>query len=158
MQDASGRFATNPNTPASGVSLYRFSKGHGNLQCEACHGATHAIYPSSHANDNVQSLDLQGHVGTIAECSVCHATVPTTTTGGPHGMHTVGQAWVSRHGGVAENGASACTVCHGSDYRGGFLSKTSMARSFSADGRARTYSAGQQVGCYDCHNGPRGGG
>ena len=27
------RFATNPNTPASGVSLYRFSTGHGNMQC-----------------------------------------------------------------------------------------------------------------------------
>ena len=29
-------FATNPNTPAPGISLYRFSKGHGGLQCSAC--------------------------------------------------------------------------------------------------------------------------
>ena len=150
------RFATNADTPASGVSLYRFSKGHGNLQCEACHGATHAEYPSSHANDNVQSLALQGHIGTIAECTVCHSTVPTTTTGGPHGMHTVGQAWVSRHGDVAENSATACKTCHGSDYRGGFLAETSMARSFNADGKTKNYAAGQQVGCYDCHNGPGG--
>jgi len=151
------RFASNPDTPASGVSLYRFSKGHGNLQCEACHGSTHAEYPSSHANDNVQSLALQGHIGTIAECSVCHGTVPTTTTGGPHGLHTVGQSWVSQHGNAAEHDATACTVCHGSDYRGGFLSKTSMARSFKVEDKTRTYSAGQQVGCYDCHNGPNGG-
>ena len=157
IQDASGRFATNANTPASGVSLYRFSKGHGGLQCEACHGSTHAEYPSSHANDNMQSLALQGHIGTIAECTVCHATVPTTTSGGPHGMHTVGQTWVSQHGDVAEHNATACAACHGSDYRGGFLAKTSMARSFNADGRSKTYSAGQQVGCYDCHNGPGGG-
>jgi creatinine amidohydrolase/Fe(II)-dependent formamide hydrolase-like protein len=27
--------------------------------------ATHAEYPSSHANDNVQSIALQGHTGTI---------------------------------------------------------------------------------------------
>jgi len=151
------RFASNPNTPASGISLYRFSKGHGNLQCEACHGSTHAEYPSSHANDNVQSIALQGHIGTIAECSVCHSTVPTTTTGGPHGLHTVGQSWVSQHGNVAEHNAAACAVCHGSDYKGGFLSKTSMARSFKVENKSRTYSAGQQVGCYDCHNGPNGG-
>lgn len=151
------RFAGNTNTPMNGFSLYRFSKGHGNLQCEACHGATHAEYPSSHANDNVQSLDLQGHTGTIAECTVCHATVPSTTTGGPHGMHSVGQSWVNSHGNVAERGATACAVCHGSDYRGGFLSKTSMTRSFSAEGRNKAYPAGQKVGCYDCHNGPNGG-
>lgn len=150
------RFAGNADTPAPGTSLYRFSKGHGNLQCEACHGSTHAEYPSSHANDNVQSLELQGHIGTIVECTVCHASVPNTATGGPHGMHTVGQAWVGAHGDVAEHGASACTTCHGSDYRGGFLSKTSMARSFSVEGRGKAYASGQQVGCYDCHNGPRG--
>ncbi|NTV95121.1 MAG: hypothetical protein HGA75_06840 [Thiobacillus sp.] len=158
IRDSSGRFATNANTPASGVSLYRFSKGHGNLQCEACHGSTHAEYPSSHTNDNVQSLALQGHIGTIAECTVCHSTVPTTTSGGPHGLHTVGQAWISesRHGSAAKSNLASCRTCHGSDDRGSFLSKTSMARSFSADGHTRKYSAGQQVGCYDCHDGPGG--
>lgn len=150
------RFASNPDTPATGVSLYRFSKGHGNLQCEACHGSTHAEYPSSHANDNVQSLALQGHIGTITECSTCHSTVPITTAGGPHGMHTVGQIWVSKHGDAAEHDATACATCHGSDYRGGFLSKTSMARSFKVEDGSKTYSAGQQVGCYDCHSGPAG--
>ena len=149
-------FASNANTPASGKSLYRFSSGHGGLQCEACHGATHAEYPSSHANDNIQSLDLQGHVGTLAECTLCHATVPATSTGGPHGLHTVGQVWVGRHGDVAERNATACKVCHGDDYRGGFLSKTTAARSFSAERRTVTYTAGQKVGCYDCHDGPDG--
>ncbi len=78
---ADARFATNADTPGAGLSLYRFSKGHGGLQCSACHGATHAEYPSSHENDNLQSLDLQGHAGTLAECAACHRTVPRTASG-----------------------------------------------------------------------------
>jgi len=58
------RFATNPDTPVPGKSLYRYSKGHGDLKCSACHGSPHAIYPTSERNDNLQSLALQGHVGT----------------------------------------------------------------------------------------------
>ncbi len=83
-------FATNANTPAQGLNLYRFSTGHGGLQCEACHGSTHAEYPSLHADDNTQSIAVQGHAGTVAECTACHKTVPTTVNGGPHGMHTTG--------------------------------------------------------------------
>ena len=80
--DASGQrrvaanqtFATTANMPAAGFSLYRFSTGHGGLKCEACHGSTHAEFPSTHANDNVESLKLQGHVGVLAECTTlpCH--------------------------------------------------------------------------------------
>jgi hypothetical protein len=46
-------FATTANTPPTpfNLSLYRFSMGHGGLQCSACHGSTHAEFPSSHAND-----------------------------------------------------------------------------------------------------------
>lgn len=153
------RFATNPNTPMNGKSLYRFSKGHGNLQCESCHGATHAEYPSSHANDNVQSVALQGHTGTIAECSTCHTTVPTGSANfakGPHGMHAVGQDAVSAHKSVAEKNKASCTACHGSDYRGSVLSKTWAARTLSVEGKTKTYAAGQKVTCYDCHNGPNG--
>lgn len=148
------RFATNANTPASGFSLYRFSKGHGNLQCEACHGSTHAEYPSSHANDNVQSIALQGHTGTIAECSTCHTTTPTNFAGGPHGMHAVGQAAVSAHEKAAENNRASCTACHGKDYRGSILSATSQARTLKVENKTKTYAAKQMVGCYDCHNGP----
>ena len=150
------RFATNANAPANGVSLYRFSTGHGNMQCSACHGSTHAIYPSSHKVDNLQSIAVQGHAGTIAECTACHTTTPTTTTGGPHGMHTVGQGWISSHKHVAENNPSQCTACHGSNYRGSVLSKTFSARSFSVEHGTKTFAAGHQVSCYDCHNGPNG--
>jgi len=146
------RFATKPNTPAPGKSLYRFSTGHGDLQCSSCHGSTHAIFPTSHAADNLYSENLQGHSGTVAECTSCHTTVPTTTTGGPHGMHTVGQSWVSAHEDVADNNAVQCTTCHGSDYRGSVLSKTFTARSFNADGKTKAYAKGAVVGCYDCHD------
>jgi hypothetical protein len=150
------RYASNPNTPAAGFSLFRMSKGHGGLQCEACHGPTHAEYPSSHQNDNLLSLDVQGRKGTIGECTACHKSVPITANGGPHGMHTIGSAWVSKHGDYAENNATACAYCHGADYRGGVLSTVKTARSFNADGRTVNYTAGQKVGCYDCHNGPSG--
>ena len=144
-------FATNPNTPAVGVSLYRYSTGHGDLQCSSCHGSTHAIFPTSHAADNVYSEKIQGHSGTLSECTSCHTSVPNTTTGGPHGMHTVGQAWVNAHEDVAQRDASQCTSCHGTDYRGSSLSKTFDARSFDAEDRRKKYAKGAVVSCYDCH-------
>ena len=152
---ADKRFATNANAPAAGFNLFRFSKGHGGLQCEACHGATHAEYPSSHDNDNLQSIALQGYAGTIRECTVCHASAPMTTDGGPHGMHTIGAAWVKSHGDRVEGrGAAACAYCHGADYRGSPLAQVKAARSYSVEGRNQNYAAGQNVGCYDCHRGP----
>lgn len=148
-------FATNPNTPAQGIDLYRFSSGHGGLQCEACHGSTHAEYPSSHANDNLQSIALQGHAGVLVECTACHASMPNTVNGGPHGMHPVGSNWVHDHGDAAENGGSAqCRVCHGQDLRGTVLSRAQGTRSFSTDWGTKQFYDGYQIGCYDCHNGP----
>ncbi|MFK5976081.1 MAG: multiheme c-type cytochrome [Sulfurovum sp.] len=145
------RFATNANTPSTGISLYRFSKGHGGLQCEACHGSTHAIYPA-HEADNKVSLKVQGHTGTLSECSACHTTVPNTTTGGPHGMHPVGSSWVEDHQDVADNNPTQCTACHGADYRGSVLSKMWVDRTDIGS----KFTKGHQVSCYDCHNGPSG--
>jgi hypothetical protein len=149
------RFATNMNTPTTGVSLYRFSTGHGKLQCEACHGATHAIYPAHNA-DNLLSEGVQGHAGTISECTACHTTVPKTTTGGPHGMHPVGQSWVKGHEDVAEDNPGQCKACHGKDYRGSPLSKMWKTRTLNVEGKNKTFAKGKQVTCYDCHNGPSG--
>ena len=146
-------FATNPDTPAAGISLYRFSKGHGGLQCEACHGSTHAEYPTPIANDNVQSVNLQGHAGMLAECTACHNSMPATTNGGPHGLHPIGSSWVSRHQSVAESGGTtACQSCHGIDYRGTILSKMQADRTLAG----RTFARGTVIGCYSCHNGPNG--
>jgi len=149
------RFATNIDTPATGYSLFRFSTGHGKLQCEACHGATHAIYPAHNA-DNILSEGIQGHAGTISECSSCHSSVPNTSTGGPHGMHTVGQSWVKKHEDVAEHNAAQCKACHGKDYKGSGLSKMWKTRNVNVEGQSITLTKGHQVSCYDCHNGPSG--
>ncbi len=147
-------FATKPNTPVAGVSLYRFSTGHGGLQCEACHGSTHAIYPSSHLNDNLQNIDQQGHAGTLADCSGCHGTQPRTTTGGPHGMHPVGRDWVDRHDGAAEDNPGQCRACHGADYRGTVLSRALGDRVINTEFGTKNFWQGFQIGCYTCHNGP----
>ena len=146
------RFATNPDTPMPGKSMYRFSKGHGTLQCEACHGSTHAIYPA-HKADNLFAEGIQGHSGTISECSACHSNVPQTATGGPHGMHTVGSSWIRTHQDVAEHNNNQCKACHGKDFRGSPLSKMWKDRKLAG----RNFAKGHQVSCYDCHNGPNGG-
>jgi hypothetical protein len=63
-------------------ALYRFSTGHGGVYCEACHDSTHAIATSREANDAVKFVQLQGHAGTLNDCTVCHLTKPTGK--GPH--------------------------------------------------------------------------
>ncbi len=147
-------FATNPDTPAAGVSLYRFSTGHGNLQCEACHGSTHAIYPSSHLNDNLQNIDLQGHAGSLSDCSGCHGSQPRTVSGGPHGMHPVGKDWVDRHEDAAEHDSGQCRTCHGADSRGTVLSRALGDRVIDTEFGTKNFWQGFQIGCYTCHKGP----
>ncbi len=58
---------------AEAGKLYRQSRGHGGIYCEACHGSTHAEYPSTLAADNMQSIRLQGYAGSIGVCGVCHS-------------------------------------------------------------------------------------
>jgi hypothetical protein len=151
-------FATNANAPVSGLNLYRFSTGHGGLQCEACHGSTHAEYPSLHVDDNTQSLAVQGHTGTIAECKSCHTTVPTTVNGGPHGMHTTGDAWVKAHEDASKNGTAttpSCAYCHGTTSAGTPLSAIKVAKTINAgEFGTKNWPAGYQVSCFSCHNGP----
>ena len=152
------RFATQPDTPIKGKSLYRFSKGHGGLQCETCHGSPHAIYPSSLAKDNIQIEKLQGYKGTLRECFVCHKDqIPFTADEGPHGMHTIGQMWVEEHGDyVEDHGYNNCKACHGADLRGSELSEVKTTKSFHTEWGTKTFQSGHAIGCYDCHNGPNG--
>jgi hypothetical protein len=152
------RFATNQNAPIPGSDLYRFSSGHGNVFCSGCHGSPHAEYPTLQANDSVYPTNLQGYVAKITECSVCHTSVPVTPNGGPHGIHTLGQSWVTSHHDYAQNNLPACAYCHGADFRGSALSVSKVARTFTVDdGRTKSFAAGHQFSCYDCHNGPSGG-
>lgn len=149
-------FATTPNTPATAKSLYRFSSGHSGLQCSACHGSTHAEFPSAYRNDNLQSANLQGHIGMLVECTSCHSSTPSTSNGGPHGMHSIGQSWVDSHGDYADGGAAQCQICHGTDYRGTVLSQAQGNRSVTAFSKIKTFWRGQQISCYECHNGSGG--
>ncbi len=67
--------------------LFRNSQGHGGLYCSACHGSPHAIWPSIEANDNIQTIALQGHSGTLNDCRVCHNEIPSKP--GPHGITVI---------------------------------------------------------------------
>ncbi len=151
-------FATNQNVPIPGADLYRYSSGHGAVFCSACHGSPHAEYPTLQATDSVYPKKLQGYVAKITECSVCHTNVPVTPNGGPHGVHTIGQPWVDSHPDYADGNLAACAYCHGSDYKGTPLSVAKVARTFNTDdGGKKSFPAGHQFSCYDCHNGPNGG-
>jgi PKD repeat protein len=152
-------FATSADTPATGISLYRFSKGHGGLQCSACHGSTHAEFPSTHENDNLRNQALQGHAGVMAECAACHTTMPNTITNGPHGLHPISNDWALNHGGLFDGTPPAatrqqCQACHGTDYKGTVLSRALGPRTLNTKFGGRVLWRGKQVGCYDCHDGP----
>ncbi len=160
IEIANSRFAENPGT------LYRNSlDGHAQLFCEACHGSPHAIWPNRdpNANDNVPAIQLQGHAGTLRECSVCHESnaFPNGTLDGPHGMHPVNDPnWIKSKGDfyhedfVWRNGNDQCAACHGSDHLGTRLSRVPVDRVLrDADGvvRARV-SAGDVISCDLCHS------
>ena len=78
----SGVFASGREPEAViGDDLYRRSTDESErLQCQACHGATHATYPAHNTNfgadrDNIQPLQYQGMrraIGAAASCEVCH--------------------------------------------------------------------------------------
>ena len=147
------RFAENSNT------LFRFSKGHGDLACESCHGSTHAIWPNDDpaANDNIAATQLQGHDGTIIECGTCHGqgSLPLTTNG-PHGLHNVADArWVDEsHGNYYERDKDGCKACHGLDLMGTPLAKAAAARSFRVEDNSVAFAAGDLVSCDRCHESP----
>jgi hypothetical protein len=156
-------FATTPNTPPTGppslnLSLYRFSIGHGGLQCSACHGSTHAEFPSSHNNDNVRNIALQGHAGMMVECTACHTTMPDTITNGPHGLHPINNSWALNHGDLFEGTPpratrQQCQFCHGTDDKGSVLSRALGARQLSTKYGVRNLWRGQTISCYECHDG-----
>ena len=155
------RFAENPG------ALYRESlDSHAQIACEACHGSPHAIWPhrDPDANDNVPSVQLQGFVGPIRECTVCHAvgSFPHGTLDGPHGMHSVADPmWIKSsgeywHGEYAkhQSGGDRCAPCHGIDHRGTRLARIPVNRVLrDSEGVVRaTLSAGTIVSCDLCHS------
>ena len=104
--------------------------------CEGCHGATHAEWDTDGSplkNDNVTGNQLQGHSGTVSECSTCHvaSAISSNTQNGPHGMHVVNDSrfWQQSHTGhgqAVENAKAdrgTCAACHGYDHLGTVLSR-----------------------------------
>ncbi len=136
--------------------LYRVSTGHEGVFCEACHGSTHGIWPNKNdlANDNVAATQLQGHKGTITECSTCHEGDLGSTLDGPHGMHPVGNTRFSDggHEDMAERNRDACRACHGRNGEGTVLSRASADRSLSNEGRTVNIAKGEMVNCTHCHS------
>ena len=148
-------FATTPDVPAQGFSLYRFSSSHGGLQCSACHGPPHAIYPTNFANDNVQNELIQGHGGTLTDCTACHAELEDDEVDGPHGMHPVSSKWVrDNHKNEAEHNLAQCMECHGADSRGTVLSYAQGERTYDTQFGQKHFWEGFRVSCYACHDGP----
>ncbi|MDJ0807410.1 MAG: PKD domain-containing protein [Gammaproteobacteria bacterium] len=152
------------NPGAGNPKLYRVSTGHGGVFCEGCHGATHAEWPNANpnANDNVTAKQLQGHSGTLVECSVCHGSAmdQQNTLDGPHGMHPVGGHTDFARGGhetLAElNNGADCRVCHGpgtrEDNQGTVLSLAKAERTLQTeDNRSILVSPGTPIGCALCH-------
>jgi hypothetical protein len=174
------------NPGAGNPRLYRVSSGHGGVACEGCHGSTHAEWPNGNplANDNLTATQLQGHTGTVTECSTCHGSAVFDiddfkgnfdTNGlmrGPHGMHPVGDAmWNNKHKEVYEAGgtpAGTCESCHGIHFEGTVLSRMATERTLeckdtklpgcisTAEGKRITLAKGTPVGCTQCHEDPRG--
>ena len=150
---------------AGNPMLYRVSTGHEGVFCEACHGATHGIWPNKNplANDNVTANQLQGHTGTIAECNVCHTGDLGTNLDGPHGMHPIGIAGIKfaegDHAELLEKSADQCRACHGQNGEGTVLSSMAQERvlkcddetPFCPDGENTLFPNDHQVGCTECH-------
>jgi hypothetical protein len=150
------------NPGAGNPQLYRVSTGHGGVMCEGCHGATHAEFDSdapSLSNDDVTARQLQGHAGTIADCTTCHGnSIPggSNNLNGPHGLHRIAfdsTPWSSSgvHRGPGDN-FDQCATCHGGTSRrdscGTVLSRVLADRSFSGNPILK----GEPMGCAVCHN------
>ena len=156
---ATPRVADNKRFAENDGELYRNSLGHGGVACEGCHGSTHAIWPNAmpNSNDNVAATQLQGHAGTISECSTCHTRLPLTLDG-PHGMHNVNsEAWNLGHEDFYEKNPEACQSCHGVNLEGTVLSLTATDRVLLRDDDGNetiNVAKGTAVSCDMCHEKP----
>jgi hypothetical protein len=92
---------------STGTTLYRNSKGHGNMYCTACHGSPHAMYPSRETADNYQSIQYQGFtakIKSIGSCGVCHS----NSRGESGEIGEFGET----HGGTNPEKPIGCRACH----------------------------------------------
>lgn len=153
---ATPRIASNKRFAENGKALYNMSLGHNGVACEACHGSTHAEWPSREVNDNKAALQLQNHNGPLIECSSCHANGLQRTTSGPHGLHNINAAiWYDDgHSSFYEADKKSCQACHGVSLAGTVLSRAAAQRTFSVEGGNVSVAKGTPIGCTLCHEKP----
>jgi hypothetical protein len=154
--------ATNKRFAEEDNKLFRNSRGHSGMACEACHGSTHAEWPvgNAAANDNIASVQLQGHTGPIIECKTCHAGGPPLSIDGPHGLHNINDRnWNGNHDNFFKQNPLLCKACHGVALEGTVLSRAAADRTlFGDDNRSVSVPKGTQVSCTLCHENPLTGG
>jgi hypothetical protein len=126
------------------LNLYRFSAGHGGLQLRSVPRLdARRVSRRRTRTTTCKAIALQGHSGVLSDCTACHASMPNTVTGGPHGMHPISANWADDHADVVEQGGVLqCRVCHGSDLRGTVLSRALGNRSFNNHFGLKTFLEG----------------
>jgi len=118
------------NYPAK-ASLMRYSRGHQDLGCQACHESIHGLYPVSAAIDTTSyaqaaALNHDGSHGPL-KCGACHQVggngLPTwldTAAGNVYGITDFdsGVTWAHTYTDEADVRDSTCQNCHG-NFAGG---------------------------------------
>jgi formate-dependent nitrite reductase cytochrome c552 subunit len=117
------------NYPAK-ASLMRYSRGHQNLGCQACHESIHGLYPVSPAIDTTSyaqaaALNHDGSHGPL-KCGACHQVnsggIPTWIRGNGAVGDQIGNfdqavTWAHTYTDEASVLDGTCQNCH-SDFRG----------------------------------------
>ncbi len=88
------------------ATLYRNSKGHGDMMCASCHGSPHAMVPSLKDVDNYQAMQYQPYSKspkTIGSCGACHSS--------SRGESELGD-YAEVHGGTRPEKENGCYICH----------------------------------------------
>jgi hypothetical protein len=125
------------NYPAK-ASLMRYSRGHQDLGCQACHESIHGLYPVSAAIDTTSyaqaaALNADGSHGPL-KCASCHQVhadgIPTfldTTAGNVFGITDFDSAvgWAHTYTAEASVLNSTCQNCHGVNGPGGVVDPNS---------------------------------
>lgn len=95
----------------SSASLYRNTKGHGDIMCTACHGSPHAMVPSLKESDNYQAMQYQPYSKspkTIGSCGTCHSS--------SRGAEDEISDFLEKHGGSDPEKIIGCFICHTAVY------------------------------------------
>ena len=142
-----------PRPPA--ISLYRFSKGHGGLQCSACHGSTHAEFPAQppqrqpaeHRRAGPRRHPVQLHLLPRHRCPPPSAAARTACTRPARTGSTATRTTAK---------AAPASACHGADLRGtplsrSFSDQTLIVQPMTASPHSIPLFRGANVSCFLCH-------